>query len=169
MKHNQSRVLVQGIYFFHLILQELVAGNRQMTDLKRHITNSRVKAASMSTYAKRDMEELTRRGEGYDKLKVSYGESIERRDRIQAELEKVSNGMDGLEEENAQVGRDLARFTEEAEKAREELKGKVGKVDETMFTSFQNISELLSACINEQRELDTLESFITENGIEDEV
>jgi hypothetical protein len=57
------------------------------------------------------------------------------------------------------------RFSDEAEKARIELRSKVEKVDETMFTSFKNISELLMACISEQKELDQLEEFITENGI----
>jgi hypothetical protein len=54
------------------------------------------------------MEELMRRGEGYDKLKLSYAESLERRDRLQKEFEGAMNGIVGLEEENNRVGQDLS-------------------------------------------------------------
>lgn len=73
--------------------------------------------------------------------------------------------MQAVEEENVRVNMDLEKYGRETQEKRKELREKVDRVDETMFTSFKSISELLQACISEQRELDGLEQFISENGI----
>lgn len=125
-----------------------------------------MKTAQMASYAGRDAEEMVRRTDGFEKLKASYNDSLEACNSSRAKVDQLSASIKALQEENEHVARDLESYGAHAATCRAQLDEKVAQVDETMRTSFLSISELLQACIHEQKELDGLEAFISENEID---